>query len=184
MTDEIIGHVLGLFIANDPVSIRSTPVESVAVNFEGFAGDKHSGLTKSSDGRTKFYPRGTIIRNNRQISIVSDEEIISIAADLGIEKLLPEWMGANLLLIGIPHLTGLKANTRLFFESGTVLLITSDNLPCATLSKEIVSHYPECIDLSDNIIKTSINRRGVVAVVELPGQIKKGDEVRVVYTLR
>ncbi len=113
----------------------------VEVTFEGIIGDKHSGLTKLSDSRTKFYPRGTVIRNTRQISIVSNEELADIAAELKIAVLLPDWFGANLLLSGIPDFTGLKPNTRLFFTSGAVLLITKDNLPCSSLSQEILPKY-------------------------------------------
>jgi hypothetical protein len=184
MTDETIGHVLEVLIANDPNSILSIPKDSVEVAFEGFVGDKHSGLTKLSDGRTKFYTRGTTIRNSRQISIISKEELDVIASDLAIERLLPDWLGANLLLAGIPNLTGLKPNTRLFFDSGAVLLITADNLPCETMAKEICSHFSERHDLAGKIVQSAMNKRGVVAVVELPGQIKKGDNVRVVYTQR
>jgi hypothetical protein len=179
MTEEITGRVDAVLIANEETSIRSFAVDGVEVTFEGFTGDKHAGWTKPSDGRTKFYPRGTAIRNNRQISIVSKEESDIIASELGIVTLEPEWMGANLLLSGIPELTALKPNTRLFFSSGAVLLITSDNLPCATMSKEISAHFPERPELAEKIVKASMDRRGVVAVVELPGQIKKGDDVRV-----
>jgi hypothetical protein len=179
MADEISGRVIAVLIARGMDHIRSESLEEVEVTLEGFAGDKHAGWTKPSDGRTKFYPRGTIIRNSRQVSIISKEETESIAADLGIEAILPEWMGANLLLEGIPDMSALPPNTRMFFESGAVLLITEKNNPCRTLSAEIESHYPGKSELNAKIVKTSLGRRGIVAVVELPGKIKKGDTVRV-----
>lgn len=179
MADEIFGRVVNVLIARETDSIRSESLDEVDVNFEGFTGDKHAGWTKPSDSRTKFYTRGTIIRNSRQVSIVSQEESSAIAKDLGLEEILPEWMGANLLLAGIEGLSFLKSNTRLFFESGCVLQITDKNNPCSTLSAEIASHFPDKPELQGNIVKTSLGRRGVVAVVELPGKIKKGDSVRI-----
>jgi MOSC domain-containing protein YiiM len=68
----------------------------------------------------------------------------------------------------------------MFFESGAVLLITEKNNPCSTLSTEIGSHYPDKPELKERIVKCSLGRRGVVAVVELSGKIKKGDTVRVI----
>jgi hypothetical protein len=179
MPEDISGLVSSVLIARDADSIRSISLDEVDVTFEGFDGDKHAGWTKPSDSRTKFYPRGTTIRNSRQVSIVSQEETIAIAHDLGIDSILPDWMGANLLLSGIEDISFLKPNTRLFFESGVVLLITDKNNPCSTLSAEIASHYPDKPELQGMIVKTSLGRRGVVAVVELPGKIKKGDTVRV-----
>ncbi len=182
--DETVGKVLDVLICNDPDSIRSQSVESVDVDFEGFPGDKHSGITKKSDSRTKFYQRGTLIRNSRQISLVSKEELDIVKERLGIDRLLPDWMGANLLIEGIPSFTEIKPNTRFFFSGGAVLLITSDNLPCATMTDEIRKYYPDRPDLSGKVVNASMNLRGLVAVVELPGKILKGDEVRVVYTKR
>jgi hypothetical protein len=184
MAEEITGQVLEVLICNDENSMLSTAVDTVDVTFDGFVGEKHSGMTKLSDGRTKFYPRGTLIRNSRQVSIVSKEEIEEICKSLDIEKILPEWVGANLLLSGIPNMTDLKPNVRLFFSSGAVLLITADNLPCVILTREIVEHIPSRPDLTEKLIPAAMGKRGLVAVVELPGQIKKGDSVRVVYTQR
>ncbi len=179
MIEEFNGIVRQVLICRETNSIRSESVDEVDVTFEGFAGDKHSGWTKPSDGRTKFYPRGTAIRNSRQVSIVSLEENRLIADELGIGSLLPEWMGANLLIEGIEDLSSLSPNSRLFFEGGVVMLVTEENHPCATMSAEIARHFPEDPDLAGIIVKASMHRRGIVAVVELPGKIKKGESVRV-----
>ncbi len=182
--NETVGKVLEVLVCNDPNSIRSQIVDSVDVDFEGFPGDKHSGLTKLSDSRTKFYPRGTRIRNSRQISLVSKEELDIVKERLEIDRLLPEWMGANLFIEGVPSFTDIKPNTRFFFSSGAVLLVTSDNLPCATMTEEICKYFPDKPDLNSKVINASMNLRGLVAVVELPGKIMKGDELRVVYSKR
>ncbi len=180
MAEEILGRVEKVLICNDPDTILSTAIASIKVTFEGFEGDKHSGWTKPSDSRTKYYPRGTEIRNTRQVSIVSLEEMKEIAQILDVDEIKPEWVGANLLISGITGLTQIKINSRLFFSSGAVLLITDDNLPCSTMTDEIMKHIADRSDLKNKIIPTSMSKRGLVAVVELPGQIQKGDEVRVV----
>ena len=45
------------------------------------------------------------IRNDRQISIVSAEELALIAKELHVPEVKPEWLGANLLISGIPNLS-------------------------------------------------------------------------------
>jgi hypothetical protein len=179
MSNELTGKVEKILIAANPNSMASVSQKTVKVTFEGFEGDKHSGWTKPSDGRTKFYPRGTTIRNNRQISIISTEEMLEVAKELNIPALMPEWMGANLLIKGIPNLTSLKPNSRLLFTDGPTLLITEENFPCMILTKEICSHITNRPDLEDNIVKAAMHKRGLVAVVEVPGEIKEGDEVKV-----
>ena len=44
------------------------------------------------------------MRNERQISILSDEELAEVAATLGIARLEPEWIGGNLLKFRVPML--------------------------------------------------------------------------------
>ncbi|NMB56073.1 MAG: MOSC domain-containing protein [Leptolinea sp.] len=182
MTEELNGCVIGIYIANDPNSILSNSIEKIEVSLEGFTGDKHSGWTKPSDGRTKFYPRGTTIRNSRQVSIVSEEELGEVARLIKVDIVIvkPEWLGANLLIGGIPNLTGLKPNTRFFFSGGVVLLITSDNLPCSLMTEEIMKHFPDRPELKNEIISAAMTRRGLVAVVESPGIITRNEKVRVV----
>ncbi len=182
MNTEIVGTVVDVLVCDDKESIRSSKIDSIDATFEGFPGDKHYGWTKPSDGRTKFYPRGTAIRNNRQISIVSVEELAEVSEVLKIDEIKPEWVGANLLIAGITEMTRIKTNSRMFFSSGAVLMITGDNLPCGLMTDEIMNHIPGRMDLKEKIVPVSMTKRGLVAVVELPGQIKKGDEVRVVLS--
>jgi hypothetical protein len=65
------------------------------------------------------------------------------------------------------------------FTDGPTLLITEENFPCMLLTKEICSHFSDRPDLEENIIKSSMHKRGLVAVVELPGKISEGDIVKV-----
>jgi hypothetical protein len=175
---HLSGLVTGVFLGLDATSLVTTRQREALVTFEGFAGYRHSGLTRPSDGRTPHYPRGTEIRNSRQVSIVSAEELAEIAAAMEIPAILPEWLGANLITIGIPHLTQLPPSTRLFFSGGAVLVVEGENLPCIAPGKVIESQHPDVPGLAARFVKAAQGRRGIVAWVEKAGAIRDGDEVR------
>jgi len=174
----LTGTTLSVFICGAADSIQSTRLEQVEATFEGFTGEKHSGFTRPADSRTPYYTRGTPIRNTRQVSILSAEEMQQAAANLGVAEIRPEWIGANLLLSGIPRLSKLPPNTRLVFESGAVLSVTAENHPCKLVGRTIAAQVgrPE---LGELFPKAAAGLRGVVAVVELPGLICEGDSVTV-----
>ena len=159
------------------MALVTTPCPQVRVTLEGFEGDKHSGLTYLSGVRTPHYPRGTVIRNTRQISIVSTDELDLIAAALGVPAVLPEWLGANLAIRGIPDLTQLPPSTRLFFPQDTVLVVDGENMPCVFLGTSSRRSIPPIRGLARQFPKVAIHRRGVVAWVERPGLVAEGDRV-------
>lgn len=178
MKNSLHGVVEGLYLGLQAETLVTTPVSEVQVTFEGFVGDKHAGWTRLSDSRTPHYERGTLIRNDRQISLVSSEELAEIAQSLSILSVQPEWLGANLLLSGIPHLTRLPPPAHLYFENGAVLSVSGENLPCHGPGKIIQQHYPERADLAQQFVKAARGLRGLVAVVEHPGIITLGERVR------
>jgi len=178
MKNSLSGVVEGLFLGLQADSLVTTPVSEVQVTFEGFVGDKHAGWTRLSDSRTPHYERGTLIRNDRQVSLVSSEELSEIAQRLSILTVQPEWLGANLLLSGIPNLTRLPPPARLFFEQGVVLAVSAENLPCTGPGRVIQQNYPEREDLAPQFVKAARGLRGLVAVVEHPGVITLGEKVR------
>ncbi|MDV2887943.1 hypothetical protein RYX45_22510, partial [Alkalihalophilus pseudofirmus] len=45
-----------------------------------------------------------------------------IAEELNVEEVLPEWLGANLLIQGFPELTQLTMGSRILFPSGAGLI--------------------------------------------------------------
>ena len=79
----------------------SRDVKALELTYEGVVGDRHAGLTRPSNAREPWYPRGTEMRNEQQVSILSVEELADIAAAMGIETLDAGWIGANLLVEGI-----------------------------------------------------------------------------------
>jgi hypothetical protein len=165
-------------VEDDPLALVTTPRPQVHVTLEGFEGDKHAGLTYLSGSRTPHYPRGTVIRNTRQVSLVSLEDLELVAAALGIPTLLPEWLGANLAVQDIPDLTRLPPSTRLFFPQGTVLVVEGENKPCVYPGKVIQAQYSEAPSLASRFPKAAIQRRGLVAWVERPGVIAAGDIIQ------
>ncbi len=159
-------------------SIESSPVVEGEVSLEGFKGDRHAGFTLLSGSRTPFYPRGTVIRNSRQVSLVSTEELSLIARDIGLPQLQPEWLGANLLISGIPRFTQIPPGTRFFFPQGAVLLAQGENNPCRLAGDAVQSHFPDDAELSQRFIASAKHRRGLVACVEHPGIVRPGEAVR------
>lgn len=157
--------------------ITTESIESVNVTYEGFDGESHSGLTRASCVRVKQqYPEGTEIRNTRQLSVVSIEELGVVADLMGIDAISPSWVGANLCVSGIPDFTLLPPSTRLIFSGGVSLVIDMENEPCEYPARVISEHYPEQGKL---FVKHAFGRRGVTAWVEKEGCIKNGETVSV-----
>jgi hypothetical protein len=174
---SIVGCVVFLGVVPDrAASLRSVAVEALDLNFAGIAGDCHAGLTRASCSRvTAQYPeRGTPIRNTRQVSILSDEELAETAAALGLPRLAPEWVGANLVLQGIPRLTCLPPASRLVFSGGAVLTVDVENEPCQFPAREIEREHP---GLGRGYKAAARGRRGLTAWVEREGRIVRGERV-------
>lgn len=177
MAYTFAGTVEAVLIAPHCTDIVAVRQHTVEVTLEGFAGDRHAGLTMASGGRTPHYPRGTEIRNSRQVSLVSVEELAHAAADLGVPEISPEALGANLLISGIPALSQLPPGTRLFFQRDAVLVVEGENGPCTAAGAEVQKCFPEVPDITAQFPKAALHRRGIVAWVERAGQIAVGDEV-------
>lgn len=174
------GMVLaGLGIADVPGSFETRAIEQAVLSFAGLEGDRHAGLTMRAGPRQKHLPKGAEVRNSRQLSIVSVEELAEIAATLGIARVRASTLGANLLISGAPQLTQIAPGTRLIFPSGAVLVIDGDNEPCVKSGKSVAlaAQRPE---IASRFVKAAWNKRGVVAWVERPGVLKLGDGVTLV----
>lgn len=177
---RLSGRVDGLFVAQGNDFITS-PVETLSVDLQGIAGDYHRGYTRKSGGREPWYPRGTQMRNERQLSILSRDELNAAATQMGLELIDPVWIGGNITLAGIPMLSMLPASTLLFFEGGVTIKIDFQNAPCKVAGKAIAKSVgrPDDNDLVLAFPKAAKRRRGVVAWVEKPGTISINEPVRV-----
>ncbi len=179
MKSEKTGSVESLLIKAKGEGEKSRVYESVEVEWAGFQGDKHSGDTMPAGSGQRAYARGTEIRNTRQISIVSIEELQLIANDLGVAKIEPEWVGANMLVSGIEDFTSLPPGSRLYFENGVGLVVDGDNRPCTDAGGEIQKNYPEVEGITSAFPKKAIGKRGLIAWVERPGKISSGEAVSI-----
>lgn len=173
---KIVGRVDAIAINRDLETDLSTErVTSVPVSYAGFEGDDHSGPTRKSCVRVRAqYSEGTEIRNTRQISIVSTEELAEIAKAMEVPHLEPEWLGANLCLSGIPDFTTVPPSSRLIFTGGASLVVDMENEPCKYPGMIIEKHIPGA---GDRFANSAINLRGVTAWVEREGDINAGDDV-------
>ncbi len=90
-------------VKDSETNLTSTPTVEMPLTFAGFEAEFHAGLTRPSCSRVKQqYPRFTEIKNARQLSIVSQEELDLIAAEMGLAQLAPHLVGASLVIDGIP----------------------------------------------------------------------------------
>ncbi|MBI1731478.1 MAG: MOSC domain-containing protein [Gammaproteobacteria bacterium] len=176
---RITGTVVDTLTGRNAESLVTTSESEISLNFDGVAGDRHAGLTRAADVRFPHYPRGTPIRNTRQLSIVSVEELREIATTLQLPELPAAWLGANLLLDGIAHLTRIPAGSRMFFPSGAALAIEGENLPCRGPGRVIELQHPDRAGIANQFPKAAMHLRGLVAWVERPGVIHAGDQVEV-----
>ncbi|WP_462413133.1 MOSC domain-containing protein [Neobacillus sp. Marseille-QA0830] len=177
--EKLEAIVKGIYIADQPETFVTRNISSVLLEFGGIRGDRHFGMTSLADSRQPMYPRGTEILNRRQITIVAEEELALIAEELGVEKIEPEWLGANILLIGVPHLTKLPIGSRILFPGGAGLICMGENKPCTLPGAEVQKQYQDHPKLASRFVKAGYKRRGIVCAVECIGEITSGDQVQI-----
>src|SRR3990172_6912831 len=177
MAEELQGRVEALCMT--PKDLPSHQVDEVQVHWEGLPGDKHYGLTMKAGSSQKPYPKGSEVRNVRQISIVSAEELNAVAESMQLPTIDPSWVGANLMLSGVPGLTQLPSGSRLYFENGVGIVIEGENMPCTTAGGSLQNQFPDRPELTTAFPKKAIGKRGLVASVEKPGLIPKGEAVTI-----
>ena len=94
---------------DSPDYLHTEEVESLELDFGGIVGNRHYGLTRIAEVRTRFmYKEGSVeIRNNAQWTAISDDELRSINKNLrlGEDELHPEHIGSNILQSGIKEFT-------------------------------------------------------------------------------
>lgn len=170
-TVTFLGHV-----ADRDERLGSEPLQEITASFDGFHPEAHSGLTRPSDNRvTSQYPLGTPIRNTRQFSILSTEELAQIAQSMAIDEFDPRWLGASMVIQGIPDFSHVPPSSRLQFRSGATLTVDMENRPCVLPGPEINLDHPG----KGKLFKpAATGLRGVTAWVEREGIIQLGDPVR------
>jgi MOSC domain-containing protein YiiM len=157
-------------------NIRSEAVDTAFATYAGFAEDYHGGLTRPSCVRVKSqHPEGTEIRNVRQLTILSVEEMAEIAADIDLDALDPIHLGASMVVEGIGDFSHLPPNSRLQASNGTTIVIDMQNAPCNFPAREIDKDH----DGHGKAFKAAAKgKRGVCAWIEREGQLAIGDTLR------
>ncbi|ESW88902.1 MOSC domain-containing protein [Mesorhizobium sp. M0644] len=177
---KLAARVAALYLAPfDRFETRA--VDTLQLGFDGIEGDFHAGTTRRSGGREPWYPRGTEMRNERQLSIVAADELAIVAERMGIAEIKPEWIGANLLIEGLPHLSMLPTGTQLFFKGGETVKIDAQNGPCRIAGRSVAENagMPDHEAGALLFPKAAKRLRGLVAWVEKPGTIAAGEEISV-----
>jgi len=172
--------VTGLGIADAPGSFVTRAVPRLELVWGGLEGDRHFGLTMKAGVRQKHHPRGAELRNSRQLSILSEEELAQIAAELSLPRVDWQSLGGNLCVSGGPALTALKPSTRLLFPSGACLVVDGENLPCQGPGRILQEHFAQPPGLAARFVKAAHHRRGLVAWVERPGLIETGNPIELI----
>jgi hypothetical protein len=163
-------------VADREAALASAPLERLEVRFDGIAGEAHGGALRPSCSRvTALHPRGTPIRNVRQLSVVSEEDLTEIAAHMGVDRIAPEWLGTTMVLRGLPDLSHLPPSSRLQAPSGATLVVDMENRPCALPAKVIDRHLP---GTGARFKPAAVGRRGITAWVEREGVIGLGEAMR------
>jgi len=166
---------LGYVPHRDAPTLHTEVLQEMPVDFAGYAGDCHAGLTRPACERVKSqHPRDTEIRNVRQFSIVSAEETAEIAADLELDTIDPIWIGASIVISGIPDFTHLPPSSRLQTQDGVTLIIDMQNRPCQFPAMTIEAAMP---GHGKGYKAAATGKRGVTACVESPGVLRIGDKV-------
>ena len=174
---DYFGEIIWLGQVDDrDAGLQSTSVQSLFLGFSGPAGETHSGVTRPSCSRVlSQYERGTEIRNVRQLSLVSEEELSVISENMGIAHLDPSWIGASVVLRGIPDFSHVLPSSRLQNDAGTTLTIDMQNRPCHLPVSEIKMDHPK---EAKGFKAAAWGKRGVTAWVEREGRLCVGDQLR------
>lgn len=163
-------------VADSEADLRAEGMDRAELTFAGIAGECHGGATRLSCSRVRdLYPRGTVIRNVRQLSVLSAEEIAQIAAAMGLDQLPPAWLGASLVVEGIEDFSHLPPSARLQAPGGATLTVDMQNLPCQLPARVIEAERP---GHGRSFKRAAEGRRGVTAWVEREGEIALGGELR------
>ena len=170
------GEIIWLGRVSDrEAALESASVAEVMARFAGPEGESHGGLTRPSCSRVlRQYKRNTTIRNVRQFSILSAEDLAGIAAQMGIDGLDPALVGASMVIRGIPDFSLIPPSSRLQAESGATLVVDMENRPCTLPARPIENRHP---GFGKRFKPAAAGRRGVTAWVEAEGLLRVGQRI-------
>ncbi len=163
-------------VADRDAALQSAAVTELHAGFSGPEGEAHGGVTRPACSRVAgLYPRDTEIRNVRQFSVLSAEDLAQIAERMGVERLDPALVGATMVIEGIPEFSRVPPSSRLQAEGGATLVVDMENRPCVLPAKPIEAALP---GKGKAFKPAAVGRRGVTAWVEREGVLRVGDAIR------
>ena len=170
-----IGEIVWIGTVAPNAGLRSEPAPALTMTYAGAQGEAHSGVTRASCVRVRAqWPEGTEIRNVRQLSVMSQEEIDEIAADCGLDALDPALLGCSVVVKGISDFSHVPPSSRLQSADGTTIVVDMQNRPCNLPAREIEIDHPTHGKPFKAVAK---GKRGVTAWVEREGTFRVGDAV-------
>ncbi|MFQ5860562.1 MAG: MOSC domain-containing protein [Dehalococcoidia bacterium] len=140
------------------------PQQRITVGPQGVEGDFHAGPFNRHNPKSPSEP------NWRQVTLVAQEVLDELSAQLGIELKSGD-LGENILVAGLGDLSQLQKGDRLLVSSDVVLEVTAQNRPCDTIRV----YHP-------TLVEEITGMRGVTAVVVTPGTVRPGDGCRALRT--
>jgi hypothetical protein len=186
----LIGRVTGLYVASDAAQgFVTAPVGALALTLDGIADDRHGGRTRPAGPREPWMPRGLALRNDRQLSALSKEDLSAVAAGLQLDGVRPELIGANLIVEGIDGFSRIAAGSHLAiggawggkgqFDGEVILKAEAYNRPCRGPGRKLAAAHgrPE---LEFGFVSGAKSLRGLVLSVSAAGTVRLGDAVVVV----
>ena len=173
----IVGRLVRILInADHHHSLVTQDIKAAHLCFAGMTGDSHATLTRPACARTKKqYEPGTAIRNVRQLTLIGLDELATISSLMQLPaKVEPQWLGANMVVDGIPELSLLPPGSRLIIGGGASVVVDMENEPCRGPAKVIDIHFP---GYGKFFVKAAVGRRGVTGWVEREGDVALYDSV-------
>ncbi|WP_339108213.1 sulfurase [Thioclava sp. GXIMD4216] len=164
---------LGVVPEGQMESVARTELE---LDFDGPLGEAHRGRTRPACSRVSAqFAKGTIIANTRQMTLLSAEEMAETAFAMRIPELRPEWVGASVVLRGLPDFSHIPPSSRLQSEEGVALVVDMENRPCVLPGTIIEAVHPE---KGKAYKPAATGRRGVTAWVQRPGRLALGQSLQ------
>ena len=112
---------------------------------------------------------------------MSFEELTAISLDMDlVAPLTAGCLGANLCLVGVPNFSRLPKGSTFKFPSGAELMVEEYNPPCVDMAKRLASLHRtrSGLPVANNAFpRAAKHSRGLVGVIEVPGEISAGDRV-------
>src|SRR3989344_224297 len=109
--------VEGVYTGVTPGFLVTSFTEKLHFSLQGPHWDHHSGFARGLDVRDrilfddKTLPKGGEVRNWRQWSAISVEDLNDIANNLNIPEVKAQWLGSNLCFSGIKRFSTLPRGT-------------------------------------------------------------------------